>query len=98
MNNREFLIEIRYVLREVSALLEQRRSGSRGMGTITQLESIQNELTTAAQRMAQGQLPPPDQRDLISAWIVTDAWPVTEPLGERICRLAYWYRQGVSEN
>jgi hypothetical protein len=92
----QFLVELRPVLQQVTFELHQRQSGIPGVGTIGELQFIQNELSAVESKAVAGTLPPVGERWLASARVVTDTWPNDSPLGTEICALATKYRRQLA--
>ena len=93
--SQDFLFLLQDTIEKVDQALIERRSGVEGVGSTGQLERIQQELSQVKGQLLGGQLPPIENRWLESAYLVIDAWPANEPLGERICRLDFLYRHGL---
>lgn len=91
----EFLSELDLLIQEVDQHLTERLAGTPGIGTVLELQSIHQELSALRQSTEAGSLPPPSERWLAAARLVTDSWPFGSPLGERICRLADIYKRRV---
>jgi hypothetical protein len=92
MSYPELLLLVEDVRTEVEERLEDRQAGLEGVGTVAELESMQRELVELEGWLIGKNLPPQDQRHLRAAYIVVDAWPADDRLGERICTVDYVLR------
>lgn len=95
MTVEDFRTEIQQVTRQVYQQIQNRREGLEGPGSEEDLEFIVQELTCLETALAQGNLPPVNQRWLSAARMVTDSWDLDDPLGTAICKLGYIYRHEV---
>lgn len=98
MTKSDLIREIRRLAQAVTGQLQQRRREIAGVGSVAELEFMQQELSTLAAKLEAGEWPPAERRWLASARMVTDTWPPDNQLGESICRVAYLYRHDVDDD
>jgi hypothetical protein len=92
MKNEEFLNELRIIKAAVNTLLDQRKNNYPGIGSIQELEFIDNELCKVEGQLMLGKVPPPKSRRLVSAHLVMENWPMDEELTNSIARLNFMFR------
>jgi hypothetical protein len=92
MSYPELLLLVQDVRTEVEERLADRQAGLEGVGTVAELKIMQRELVELEGWLKDKKLPPHDQRRLRGAYIVVDAWPPDDGLGERICTVDYVLR------
>jgi hypothetical protein len=92
----EFMGELREVLKIVRQAIEARGSGITGTGTAEELEFILKDLERLEDLVRWQKIPPKEDRRLEAARVVADSFPTDRPIGQRICRLADWYKRGLA--
>jgi hypothetical protein len=97
MKINEFLYELDSIKAQVDNLLEERRKNIAGIGTINELEYISNELIILESQLKLGNIPPKTDRQLISAHIVMESWPLDYELTEHITQLNFMFRYELEE-
>jgi hypothetical protein len=84
----EFLFELTQVKDHVSQELEQRNSGVEGVGTISQLTYVLDELADLEIKVQHEEVPL-SLGELGSAYLAMDSWPIGNVLTEELARLDF---------
>jgi hypothetical protein len=92
-----FLTQLKLLIDKITNQLDLRENEISGIGSVSELRYILNELTTLENDLAKGKITSKNQRRLSSAWIVIDSWQGEDPLGEEICRLDRLYKTQLEE-
>ena len=92
----DFSILLQDTITQTKQALEERKLGIAGDGNVQELELIYNELLKIDGQIKSNQIPPTEERDLISARLVTDSWPIESKLGDDICRISFLYKHTLN--